>query len=78
MEVGKKVVVVVTLLVISVRKIIKVATAKIRSIGGTVLNIKRLFPIQIPKPLELICAAKDKPPPNSIKSPHGKSFDFSH
>ena len=31
---GKKVVVVVTLLVISVKKIIKVATARIKSIGG--------------------------------------------
>ena len=51
---GKKVVVVVTLLVISVKKIIKVATARIKSIGGTVLSIKRLFPIHTPNPLELI------------------------
>ena len=51
---GKKVVVVVTLLVISVKKIIKVATARIKSIGGTVLSIKRLLPIHTPNPLELI------------------------
>ena len=51
---GKKVVVVVTLLVISVRKIINVATAKIKSIGGTELKTSKLFPIHIPKPLELI------------------------
>ena len=51
---GKKVVVVVTLLVISVKKIIKVATAKISNIGGTELKTNRLFPIQIPRPLELI------------------------
>ena len=41
---GRKVVVVVTLLVISVRKIIKVATAKINKIGGTELNINKLLP----------------------------------
>ena len=51
---GKKVVVVVTLLVISVRKIIKVATAKINKIGGTELEINQLLPIHIPSPLELI------------------------
>tara|TARA_B100000035_G_C20854367_1_gene488897 strand:- start:12 stop:356 length:345 start_codon:yes stop_codon:yes gene_type:complete len=51
---GKKVVVVVTLLVISVKKIIKVATANIKSIGGTVLRTNRLLPIHIPSPLELI------------------------
>ena len=51
---GKNVVVVVTLLVISVKKIINVATANIKSIGGTVLRTSRLFPIHIPNPLELI------------------------
>ena len=51
---GKKVVVVVTLLVISVKKIIKVATANIKSIGGTVLRTSKLLPIHIPSPLELI------------------------
>ena len=51
---GKKVVVVVTLLVISVKKIIRVATAKINNIGGTELKTKRLYPIQTPRPLELI------------------------
>ena len=60
---GKKVVVVVTLLVISVKKIIKVATARINRMGGTVLRIRRLLPIHTPNPLELICAARDKPPP---------------
>ena len=48
---GRKVVVVVTLLVISVKNIIKVATASINNIGGTVLNIRRLFPN---KNLELV------------------------
>ena len=51
---GKKVVVVVTLLVISVKKIIRDATAKINKIGGTELNTNKLFPIQIPSPLALI------------------------
>ena len=51
---GKNVVVVVTLLVISVKKIIKVATANIKSIGGTVLRTNKLLPIHIPSPLELI------------------------
>ena len=51
---GRNVVVVVTLLVISVKKIINVATANIKSIGGTVLRTSRLFPIHIPNPLELI------------------------
>ena len=51
---GKNVVVVVTLLVISVKNIIKVATANIKRIGGTVLNTNKLLPIQMPKPLELI------------------------
>ena len=75
---GKKVVVVVTLLVISVKKIIKVATANIKSIGGTVLRTSKLLPIHIPSPLELIWAASDKPPPNKINKPHGKSLDLSH
>jgi hypothetical protein len=51
---GKNVVVVVTLLVISVKKIIKVAIAKIKNIGGIVLKTIKLSPIHIPKPLELI------------------------
>src|SRR6056300_165281 len=75
---GRNVVVVVTLLVISVKNIIKVAIAKIKNIGGIVLNTIKLSPIQIPKPLELICDASDRPPPKRIKRPQGKSFDFSH
>ena len=66
------------MLVISVKKIIKVATAKINKIGGTELNINKLLPIQIPSPLELIWAASERPPPNKIKRPQGKSFDLSH
>ena len=51
---GKKVDVVATLLVISVKKIIRAATANIRIIGGTVLKTFNPSPIHIPKPLELI------------------------
>ena len=51
---GRNVVVVVTLLVISVKKIIKVAIAKIKNIGGIVLKTIKLSPIHMPKPLELI------------------------
>ncbi len=51
---GRNVVVVVTLLVISVRKIIKVATARINKIGGIELKTIKLSPIQIPSPVELI------------------------
>ena len=66
--------VVVTLLVISVKKIINVAIAKIKNIGGIVLNTIKLSPIHIPRPLELICDASDKPPPKRINRPHGRFF----
>ena len=47
---GKNVEVVATLEVISVRKMIKVATAKINTIGGTFSNIVNPCPIQLPNP----------------------------
>ena len=51
---GKKVEVVATFEVTSVKKIIKAATANIRKIGGTVLKTLSPSPIQIPSPLEFI------------------------
>ena len=72
---GKNVEVVATLDVTSVRKIINPATAKIIKIGGTVLKTLKPSPIHIPKPLQLIWAAIDKPPPNNIKRPHGNLSD---
>ena len=51
---GKNVDVVATLLVISVKNIIRAATANIRIIGGTELRILKPSPIQLPRPLELI------------------------
>lgn len=68
---GRKVEVVATLLVTSVKKIINAATANIRNIGGTVLSTLKPSPIQMPRPLEFIWAAIDKPPPNKINNPHG-------
>ena len=65
---GRKVLVVATLLVISVKKIIMVATAKIRIIGWTNLRTVRPCPIHNPRPEFDTCAANDNPPPNSIKS----------
>ena len=51
---GKNVEVVATLEVTSVKKIIKAATASIKKIGGTLLNILNPSPIQTPRPLEFI------------------------
>ena len=56
---GKNVDVVATLDVISVKKIIKVATASIRIIGGTFPRIVKPWPIHPPRPDEPIDAAKD-------------------
>ena len=56
---GRKVEVVATLLVTSVKKIINAATQRIKIIGGTWLSMLKLSPIQIPKPLEFIWAAID-------------------
>ena len=64
---GRKVLVVATLLVISVKNIIKVATAKIKIIGSTLWRTTRPWPIHMPKPELDTWAAKDKPPPNNIK-----------
>ena len=74
---GKNVDVVATLLVISVRNIIKAATRNISIIGGTVPKILKPSPIHTPKPVEFICAAMDKPPPNNIKRPQGNLFELS-
>jgi len=51
---GRNVDVVATLLVISVKKIINAATAKIKNIGGTLLNTLKPSPIHIPSPLAFI------------------------
>ena len=71
---GKKVEVVATLDVISVKNIIKVATANIRIIEGTFSKTVRPCPIHPPKPDEPIDAARDKPPPNKTSKPHGSLF----
>ena len=71
---GKNVEVVATLEVISVRKMIKVATAKINTIGGTFSNTVNPCPIQLPNPDDPIEAAKDKPPPNKTNKPQGNLF----
>ena len=71
---GKNVEVVATLEVISVRKMIKVATAKINTIGGTFSNIVNPCPIQLPNPDDPIEAANDKPPPNKTNKPQGNLF----
>ena len=68
---GKNVEVVATLDVISVKNIIKVATASIRTMGGTFPRIVKPCPIQLPRPEEPIDAAKDNPPPNKTSKPHG-------
>ena len=47
---GRKVLVVATLLVISVKKIIKVATASIKIIGSTFCRTVKPCPIHIPRP----------------------------
>ena len=47
---GRKVLVVATLLVISVKKIIKVATANIKIIGSTFCRTVKPCPIHIPRP----------------------------
>ena len=68
---GKKVLVVATLEVISVKNIIKVATHSIRIIGGTDLRTDNPSPIHRPRPEDPICAASERPPPNNTRSPHG-------
>jgi len=68
---GKNVEVVATLDVISVKNIIKVATASIRTMGGTFPRMVKPWPIQPPRPDEPIDAAKDNPPPNKTSNPHG-------
>ena len=68
---GKNVDVVATLDVISVKNIIKVATASISTIGGTFSKIVKPSPIQLPRPEDPIDAAKDNPPPNKTSKPHG-------
>ena len=71
---GKNVEVVATLEVISVRKIIKVATANINTIGGTFSKTVKPCPIQLPRPDDPIEAASDKPPPKSTNKPQGNLF----
>ena len=51
---GKKVEVVATLLVISVKNIINAATDRIKKTGGTEPNILNPSPIHKPSPLEFI------------------------
>ena len=68
---GKKVEVVATLEVISVKKIIIVATANMSTIGGTFSKIVSPCPIHPPNPDEPIDAARDNPPPNKTSNPHG-------
>ena len=68
---GKNVDVVATLDVISVKNIIKVATANIRTMGGTFPKIVKPCPTQLPRPEDPIDAAKDNAPPNKTSKPHG-------
>ena len=68
---GKNVEVVATLEVISVKKIINVATASTSIKGGTFPRIVKPCPIQPPRPDEPMDAAKDKPPPNKTSNPQG-------
>ena len=75
---GRKVLVVATLLVISVKKIIKVATANIKIIGSTFCRTVKPCPIHIPRPELETWAAKDSPPPNKINKPHGNLVVLSH
>ena len=75
---GKNVEVVATLEVISVKNIIKVATASISTMGGTFPRIVKPWPIQLPRPDAPIDAANDRPPPNKTKSPQGSLLACSH
>ena len=75
---GKNVEVVATFDVISVKNIIKVATASMRTMGGTFPRIVKPCPIQSPKPDDPIDEAKDKPPPNKTSNPHGSLLACSH
>jgi pyruvate/2-oxoacid:ferredoxin oxidoreductase beta subunit len=70
------VLVVATLLVISVRKIIIVAIAKTKINGWTNFKIVNPCPIHIPKPVPSTCEANERPPPKSIRRPHGSFACF--
>ena len=75
---GRKVEVVATFDVISVKNIIRVATAKIKTMGGTLPSTVKPCPIQLPRPDAPIDAANDRPPPNKTKSPQGSLLACSH
>ena len=44
----------------------------IKNSGLTSLNTEKTEPIQSPRPVALICAAIDKPPPKRMSIPQGK------
>ena len=74
---GRKVEVVATLLVTSVKNIINAATAITKIINGTVLRLTRLCPIHSPSPVSLICTPRERPPPKRSNRPQGSLLDCS-